>query len=178
MRALDNNNNNNNNRKEKKMKTTFTQKIDNYLEKTHGTMTLLATIGAIIGTLFALGMSSDYGVKMLDAFGVVFFLVMFGAILGALGAYIIAEKIGEKNVANTARALHNYYNAKLEKVETDNAKLCADISRLENGVMDIREALDYGATSFTYSASAALLLGTLDQAFIHNYETVYPLRNK
>ena len=101
------------------MKTTFTQKLDNYLEKTHGTITLLSLIGAFIGALFALGMSSDYGVQALHAFGVVFFLVVFGAMLGALGAYIVAEKNGEKNVASTARYLHKHYGNELEKVRAE-----------------------------------------------------------
>ena len=100
------------------MKTTFSQKIDNYLEKTHGTITLLVAIGATIGALFALGMSSDYGITMPTSFGIVFFLVFFGSVLGALGAYIVAEKIGYANSAQVSRSLHKHYGNELAKVAT------------------------------------------------------------
>lgn len=98
------------------MKTTLTQKIDNYLETNHGIVTLLATICVFVGGLFALGMSSDYGITRLTSFGVVFFLVVFGAIIGALGAYIIAEKIGYTNTAQVSRSLHKHYNSELAKI--------------------------------------------------------------
>ena len=108
------------------MKTTLTKKIDNYLETTHGTITLLATIGAFIGALFALGMSSDYDVQAPHAFGIVFFLVFFGSVLGALGAYIVAEKIGYANSAQVSRSLHKHYGNELEKVR-------AEIESITNG---------------------------------------------
>jgi hypothetical protein len=108
------------------MKTTLTQKIDNYLEKTSGMITILSLIGAIIGSLFALGMSSDYGITTPTSFGVVFFLVFFGSVLGALGAYIVAEKIGYANSAQVSRSLHKHYNTELDKVR-------AEIESITNG---------------------------------------------
>ena len=97
------------------MKTTLTKKIDNYLEKTHGTITLLVAIGVTVGALFALGMSSDYGITIPTSFGVVLFLVFFGSVLGALGAYIVAEKIGYANSAQVSRSLHKHYGNELER---------------------------------------------------------------
>ena len=101
------------------MKTTLTHKLDNYLEKTSGMITILSLIGAIIGSLFALGMSSDYGITAPTSFGVVFFLVFFGSVLGALGAYIVAEKIGYANSAQVSRSLHKHYNNELGKVQAE-----------------------------------------------------------
>lgn len=101
------------------MKTTLTQKIDNYLEKTHGTITLLVAIGATVGALFALGMSSDYSITTATSFGVVLFLVFFGSVLGALGAYVVAEKIGYANSAEVSRSLHKHYGNELEKVRAE-----------------------------------------------------------
>ena len=101
------------------MKTTLTKKIDNYLEKTHGTITLLVAIGVTVGALFALGMSSDYGITTATSFGVVLFLMFFGSVLGALGAYIVAEKIGYANSAEVSRSLHKHYGNELEKVRAE-----------------------------------------------------------
>ena len=101
------------------MKTTLTQKIDNYLETTHGAMTLLTTIGVFIGSLFALGISHDYNLATATAFGLVSFLVVVGVMLGGLGAYIVAEKNGERNTADTARHLHKYYKNELGKVQAE-----------------------------------------------------------
>ena len=108
------------------MKTTLTQKIDNYLEKTHGTITLLVAIGATVGALFALGMSSDYSITTATSFGLVLFLVAFGSVLGALGAYVVAEKIGYANSADVSRSLHKHYGNELEKVR-------AEIESVTNG---------------------------------------------
>ena len=126
------------------MKTTLSQKIDNYLEKTHGTITLLVAIGATIGALFALGMSSDYDVQAPHAFGIVFFLVFFGSVLGALGAYIVAEKIGYANSAQVSRSLHKHYGNELEKVR-------AEIESITNG---------YRALN-TENADSARIIGEL-----------------
>lgn len=126
------------------MKTTFSQKIDNYLEKTHGTITLLVAIGATIGALFALGMSSDYGITTATSFGIVLFLVFFGSVLGALGAYIVAEKIGYANSAQVSRSLHKHYGNELEKVR-------AEIESITNG---------YRALN-TENADSARIIGEL-----------------
>lgn len=100
------------------MKTTFTQKLDNYLEKTSGMITLLSAIGVLVGGLFALSMSHDYELSTATAFGVVVFLVFFGVCLGGMAFWVIAEKNGEQNTADTARYLHNYYKSELAKVAT------------------------------------------------------------
>jgi len=111
-----------------KVKTTLTQKLDNYLETTHGTITLLATIGVFIGGLFALSLAHDYGVTTPTAFGIVLFLVAFGVVLGALGAYIVAEKVGYANSAQVSRSLHKHYNGEIEKVQAENSALVADLA--------------------------------------------------
>jgi hypothetical protein len=122
---VDNTHQTNNIEKDKKMKTTLTQKIDNYLEKTHGMITILSLIGVFVGALFALGMSSDYGITAPTSFGVVLFLVFFGVCLGGMGTWVFVEKVGEQNTANTARHLHKHYGNELEKVR-------AEIDALEN----------------------------------------------
>lgn len=156
------------------MKTTLTQKLDNYLEKTHGTITLLVAIGAIIGALFALGMSSDYGVQALHAFGVVFFLIVFGAMLGALGAYIVAEKNGEKNVASTARYLHKHYGNELEKVR-------AEIESITNGYRALNTEntesarLIYSLRETNIELGKRIVTGTTE--LTRAYSTVSELQN-
>ena len=105
------------------MKTTLTEKLDNYLESTHGTITLLATIGVVIGGLFALSLAHDYGVTTPTAFGMVLFLVGFGVVLGGLGAYIVAEKVGYANSAQVSRSLHKHYNGEIEKVQAELASV-------------------------------------------------------
>jgi hypothetical protein len=141
---VDNTHQPNNYPKGKKMKTTLTKKIDNYLETTHGTITLLVAIGATIGALFALGMSSDYGITTATSFGIVFFLVFVGSVLGALGAYIVAEKIGYANSAQVSRSLHKHYGNELEKVR-------AEIESITNG---------YRALN-TENADSARIIGEL-----------------
>jgi FtsZ-binding cell division protein ZapB len=124
------------------MKTTLTKKIDNYLEKTHGTITLLVAIGVTVGALFALGMSSDYGITTATSFGVVLFLMFFGSVLGALGAYIVAEKIGYANSAEVSRSLHKHYNGELEKVRADERDAVANVRKLSTTVMEQVETIE------------------------------------
>jgi uncharacterized membrane-anchored protein YhcB (DUF1043 family) len=119
-----------------KMKTTLTQKIDNYLETTHGAMTLLTTIGVFIGSLFALGISHDYNLATATAFGLVSFLVVVGVMLGGLGAYIVAEKNGERNTADTARHLHKYYKNELGKVQAELASAYTAHAETLDGLAD------------------------------------------
>jgi hypothetical protein len=98
------------------MKTTFTQKLDNWLEKTSGMITILSLIGVFIGALFALSLAHDYNTGTANAFGIVIFLVFFGVCLGGMGTWVFVEKVGEQNTANTARHLHAYYKNELDKV--------------------------------------------------------------
>lgn len=105
------------------MKTTFTQKVDNYLETNHGIITLLSLIGVFIGSLYALGMAHDYGVTTAMAFFIVLFLMAFGVALGSFGTYTITEKIGYANSAQVSRSLHKHYNGELEKVQADLASV-------------------------------------------------------
>ena len=98
------------------MKTTFTQKLDNWLEKTSGMITILSLIGVFVGGLFALSLAHDYNLGTGNAFGVVIFLVFFGVCLGGMGTWVFVEKVGEQNTANTAKHLHAYYKNELDKV--------------------------------------------------------------
>jgi hypothetical protein len=98
------------------MKTTFTQKLDNWLEKTSGMITLLSLIGVFIGGLFALSLAHDYNLGTGNAFGVVIFLVFFGVCLGGMGTWVFVEKVGEQNTANTAKHLHAYYRNEMKKI--------------------------------------------------------------
>lgn len=101
------------------MKTTLTQKLDNWLEKTSGMITILSLIGVFVGGLFALSLAHDYNLGTGNAFGVVIFLVFFGVCLGAMGAWVFVEKQGEQNTANTAKHLHKYYKNELGKVQAE-----------------------------------------------------------
>ena len=125
------------------MKTTLTEKLDNYLESTLGGISLIATIGVFIGSLFALSIAYDYNIGTPTAFGVVFFLVVFGTILGGLGAYIVTEKIGYANSAQVSRSLHKHYNGEIEKVQAENRALVASLAnareRLARGGSDLVE---------------------------------------
>jgi hypothetical protein len=118
------------------MKTTLTEKLDNYLESTLGGISLIATIGVFIGSLFALSIAYDYNIGTPTAFGVVFFLVVFGTILGGLGAYIVTEKIGYANSAQVSRSLHKHYNSELEKVQAENLALVADLANARERLAD------------------------------------------
>ena len=87
------------------------------------------------------------------------------------------------NIENARQVWHDEYKTKaheLTNLANRYAELRAKHSRLENSVMDIRETLDYTLVNdeYTYSASTAFALGTLDSAYIVNGETRYPLRNK
>ena len=102
---------------------------------------------------------------------------------------IIAELANEidglrASVAQKENALANT-RAMRDKNATQANELRAELEKIKEQmtvkhreeVMGIREALDYG-DDYTYSASTALLLGTLDQGEIVRGETRYPLRNK
>ena len=82
-------------------------------------------------------------------------------------------------VAQKDNALANT-RAMRDKNATLANELRAEIVRLQNGVMDIRETLDYTLVNdeYTHSASTAFALGTLDLAYIVNGETRYPLQNR
>lgn len=118
------------------MKTTLTQKVDNYLESTLGGISLIATIGVFIGGLFGLGIAHDYNIGTPTALGVVFFLMVFGVILGSLGAYIVTEKIGYANSSQVSRSLHEHYNGELEKVQAENRELVVSLANARERLAD------------------------------------------
>jgi hypothetical protein len=99
-------------------------------------------------------------------------------------AETLSSVIGERDglrvvVTQKENALANT-RAMRDKNATLANELRAEIVRLQNGVMDIRETLDYTLVNdeYTHSASTAFALGTLDSAYTVNGETRYPLRNK
>jgi hypothetical protein len=99
-------------------------------------------------------------------------------------AETLSSVIGERDglrvvVAQKENALANT-RAMRDKNATQANELRAEITRLQNSVMDIRETLDYTLINdeYTHSASTAFALGTLDSAYTVNGETRYPLRNK
>jgi hypothetical protein len=99
-------------------------------------------------------------------------------------AETLSSVIGERDglrvvVAQKENALANT-RAMRDKNATLANELRAEITRLQNSVMDIRETLDYTLVNdeYTHSASTAFALGTLDSAYTVNGETRYPLRNK
>ena len=118
------------------MKTTLTEKLDNYLESTHGGLSIIATIGVFIGGLFALSIAHDYNIGTPTALGVVFFLIVFGVMLGGLGAYIVTEKIGYANSAQVSRSLHKHYNSELEKVQAENRELVVSLANARERLAD------------------------------------------
>ena len=118
------------------MKTTLTQKVDNYLESTLGGISIIATIGVFIGGLFGLGIAHDYNIGTPTALGVVFFLIVFGVMLGGLGAYIVTEKIGYANSAQVSRSLHKHYGSELDKVQDENTALVADLANARQRLAD------------------------------------------
>lgn len=157
------------------MKTTLTQKIDNYLETNHGIVTLLATICVFVGGLFALGMSDDYGIATLTSFGVVFFLVVFGAIIGALGAYIIAEKIGYANSAQVSRSLHKHYNAELANLQAELANAYTAHADTIDGMREAYNALEnsYALTIRNHNDQIVNLRNEfLDENYLETYSLV------
>jgi hypothetical protein len=129
------------------MKTTFTQKLDNYIEKTSGMITILSLIGVFVGALFALSLAHDYNTGTANAFGIVIFLVFFGVCLGGMGTWIFVEKVGEQNTANTAKHLHAYYKNELDKVRValhadknaDTGALVAQANYLSRELFRVRE---------------------------------------
>jgi hypothetical protein len=135
------------NRKGKKVKTTLTQKLDNWLEKTSGMITLLSAIGVFVGGLFALSLAHDYNLGTGNAFGIVIFLVFFGVCLGGMGTWVFVEKVGEQNTANTAKHLHAYYRNELDKVRValhadknaDTGALVAQADYLSRELFRVRE---------------------------------------
>jgi hypothetical protein len=99
-------------------------------------------------------------------------------------AETLSSVIGERDglrvvVSQKENALANT-RAMRDKNATLANELRAEITRLKNSVMDIRETLDYTLVNdeYTHSASTAFALGTLDLAYIVDNETRYPLRNK
>jgi signal transduction histidine kinase len=136
------------------MKTTFTQKLDNWLEKTSGMITLLSLIGVFVGGLFALSLAHDYNLGTGNAFGVVIFLVFFGVCLGGMGTWVFVEKVGEQNTANTAKHLHAYYRNEMMKItlaihgdpNADTAKNVAQGEYLVRELFRVRELADTQAT--------------------------------
>jgi len=129
------------------MKTTLTQKLDNWLEKTSGMITILSLIGAFVGGLFALSLAHDYNTGTANAFGIVIFLVFFGVCLGGMGTWVIVEKVGEQNTANTAKHLHKYYKNELDKVRValhadknaDTSALVAQADYLSRELFRVRD---------------------------------------
>lgn len=151
------------------MKTTLTQKVDNYLETNHGIVTILGSIGALIVSLFALGMAHDYSISLVTSATVVAFLMVFGAFLGAFGAYIIAEKIGYANSAKVSRSLHKHYNGELEKAQAELA-----LVRAENKVL--AHSADYADLAYSHKQLTSLY--ELVKTERDNLREVLPMRDK